>query len=461
MENTEKKQPLVQVKNLCKYFEISRKETLKAVDDLTFDIYKGETVSLVGESGCGKSTTGRTMIKLYNPTSGNVYYDGKDIFKYNHAEQKEFCKKVQMIFQNPYSSLNPRMTVKDIVGEGLKQHGMSTKDADAKVEQLLATVGLNKDHMSRFPHEFSGGQRQRIGIARALSVDPEFIICDEPISALDVSIQAQVINMLKELQEERERLGLNDPVLVQYGRWLGKVLHGDFGTSYSNGKPVAELLSVRLLPTLKLAFSALILMLLVAVPLGMLSAVYKNTWVDYLVRGVTFLGVSIPNFWVGLILLYVVALKFSLLPVISTGDGFEKIILPAITLAFAMAGKYTRQVRTAVLEELNKDYVTGARARGMSEQEILWKQVFPNALLPLITLLGLSLGNLLGGTAVVEVIFTYPGLGNLAVQAITAYDYSLIQGYVLWVALIYMVINLLVDMSYTFVDPRIRRNERG
>ena len=171
MENTEKKQPLVQVKNLCKYFEISRKETLKAVDDLTFDIYKGETVSLVGESGCGKSTTGRTMIKLYNPTSGNVYYDGKDIFKYNHAEQKEFCKKVQMIFQNPYSSLNPRMTVKDIVGEGLKQHGMSTKDADAKVEQLLA--------------------------------DPEFIICDEPISALDVSIQAQVINMLKELQEER------------------------------------------------------------------------------------------------------------------------------------------------------------------------------------------------------------------------------------------------------------------
>ena len=203
MENTEKKQPLVQVKNLCKYFEISRKETLKAVDDLTFDIYKGETVSLVGESGCGKSTTGRTMIKLYNPTSGNVYYDGKDIFKYNHAEQKEFCKKVQMIFQNPYSSLNPRMTVKDIVGEGLKQHGMSTKDADAKVEQLLATVGLNKDHMSRFPHEFSGGQRQRIGIARALSVDPEFIICDEPVSALDVSVQATIINLLIDMQKKR------------------------------------------------------------------------------------------------------------------------------------------------------------------------------------------------------------------------------------------------------------------
>lgn len=195
------KQPLVQVKNLCKYFQINRHATLKAVDNMTFDIYKGETVSLVGESGCGKSTTGRCMIKLYQPTKGEVFYDGKDIFKQSHAEKREFCNKVQMIFQNPYSSLNPRMTVKEIVGEGLKQQGIPQKEIDERVEKLLKMVGLNKDHMSRFPHEFSGGQRQRIGIARALSMEPEFIICDEPISALDVSIQAQVINMLKELQE--------------------------------------------------------------------------------------------------------------------------------------------------------------------------------------------------------------------------------------------------------------------
>lgn len=194
-------QPLVQVKNLCKYFQVSRTGTLKAVDDVSFDINKGETVSLVGESGCGKSTTGRCMIRLYEPTKGQVIYDGKDLTKLSKEEQKEFCKKVQMIFQNPYASLNPRMTVKEIVGEGLKQHGMSRAEVDEKVAGLLETVGLNKDHMSRFPHEFSGGQRQRIGIARALSVDPEFIICDEPISALDVSIQAQVINMLKDLQE--------------------------------------------------------------------------------------------------------------------------------------------------------------------------------------------------------------------------------------------------------------------
>ena len=202
MENNNK-QPLVKVENLCKYFHVGRHATLKAVDNVSFDVYKGETVSLVGESGCGKSTTGRCLIKLYDPTSGTVYYDGEDITKYNKTQRKEFTKKVQMIFQNPYASLNPRMTVKEIVGEGLKQQGVPNAQIEERVESLLKVVGLNKDHMSRFPHEFSGGQRQRIGIARALSVDPDFIICDEPISALDVSIQAQVINMLKELQEEK------------------------------------------------------------------------------------------------------------------------------------------------------------------------------------------------------------------------------------------------------------------
>lgn len=202
MENKEK-QPLVQVKNLCKYFKVGRHADLKAVDNVSFDIYKGETVSLVGESGCGKSTTGRCLIRLYDPTSGEVIFDGKDVTKLTKEEQKKFCHRVQMIFQNPYASLNPRMTVREIVGEALRQHGMPAKEVEKKVQDLLETVGLNKDHMSRFAHEFSGGQRQRIGIARALSVDPEFIICDEPISALDVSIQAQVINMLKELQETR------------------------------------------------------------------------------------------------------------------------------------------------------------------------------------------------------------------------------------------------------------------
>lgn len=259
------------------------------------------------------------------------------------------------------------------------------------------------------------------------------------------------------LDETRERMGLNDPVLIQYGRWLSDCLHGDFGTSYSTGRSVLELLSSRLGPTLKLACLSLVLMLIVAVPFGMLSAVYKNTPIDYLVRGCTFFGVSMPNFWIGTMLLLVFALKLKLVPVsASVQGGFKSLILPAVTLAFAMAAKYTRQVRTAVLEELNQDYVVGARARGVKESTILWKHVFPNSLLPLITMLGLSMGNLLGGTAVVEVIFTYQGLGNLAISAIKNYDYPLIQGYVLWIALIYMVINLIVDISYNFVDPRMR-----
>lgn len=199
------KQPLIQVQNLSKYFQISKKDTLKAVEDVSFDIYQGETVGLVGESGCGKSTTGRCLVKLYNPTKGNILYEGKNIFNANNKVEKlDYCKNTQMIFQNPYSSLNPRMTVKDIVGEGLRLHEkISDKELDEKIEDLLKTVGLNRDHMSRFSHEFSGGQRQRIGIARALSVNPKFIVCDEPISALDVSIQAQVLNMLKRLQKER------------------------------------------------------------------------------------------------------------------------------------------------------------------------------------------------------------------------------------------------------------------
>ncbi len=198
-----KNKKVIEVKNLKKYFNVGPGLTLKAVDDLNFYIYEGETLGLVGESGCGKSTTGRTMIRLYDATAGEVLFEGKDVHKMSRAEHKDFTRHAQMIFQDPYASLNPRMTVGDIIGEGIDIHRiMGGKERMERIYNLLETVGLNREHASRFPHEFSGGQRQRIGIARALAIEPKFIVCDEPISALDVSIQAQVVNLLIELQRD-------------------------------------------------------------------------------------------------------------------------------------------------------------------------------------------------------------------------------------------------------------------
>jgi oligopeptide/dipeptide ABC transporter ATP-binding protein len=196
---------LLEVKNLKKYFKAG-KQHVKAVDDISFTIYRGETLGMVGESGCGKSTAGRTILRLYEPTEGEVRYEGKNVYDLKPNKLKQMRREMQMIFQDPYASLNSRMTVKDIIGEAMDIHRLATGNKRTeRVKELLSLVGLNPEHMNRFPHEFSGGQRQRIGIARALAVEPQFIICDEPISALDVSIQAQVVNLLKNLQK---KLGL-------------------------------------------------------------------------------------------------------------------------------------------------------------------------------------------------------------------------------------------------------------
>ena len=201
------KKKLLEVRNLKQYFPIDKKSVVKAVDNMTFDIYEGETFGLVGESGSGKSTTGRTIIRLYDPTEGEIIFDGKNISdkKLNKDTKTFLNKNMQMIFQDPMACLNPRMTVMDIIAEGLDIHGLckDKKERTQKVYELLRTVGLNEQHASRYPHEFSGGQRQRIGIARALAIQPKFIIADEPISALDVSIQAQVVNLLRNLQKEK------------------------------------------------------------------------------------------------------------------------------------------------------------------------------------------------------------------------------------------------------------------
>lgn len=195
---------LIEAKNLCKYFHVDRKRTLKAVDGVNIAIRRGETLGLVGESGCGKTTCGRTLLRLYDVTSGEILFDGKDISKLHGKELLEFKHRAQMVFQDPYSSLDPRMTIGEIIAEGMDVHlSLSREEKHRRINELLAAVGLTEQFASRFAHELSGGQRQRVGIARALAVDPAFIVCDEPISALDVSIQAQIVNLLIHLQQER------------------------------------------------------------------------------------------------------------------------------------------------------------------------------------------------------------------------------------------------------------------
>lgn len=260
----------------------------------------------------------------------------------------------------------------------------------------------------------------------------------------------------KLLEQTRAELGLDKPFLTQYGNWVEGVLTGNMGKSYSMKVPVVQKLTACFWPTLKLTLVSLLIMIVISVPLGILSAVYQNKWPDYLIRGITFIGISVPSFWIGLILLSIFGVTLRWVSVSGGSTDFKALILPAITLAIAMSAKYTRQVRIAVLNELRQDYVIGARMRGIKERAILWSHVMPNAMIPLVTLLGLSLGSLLGGTAVVEIIYNWPGMGSMAVKAISCRDYPLVQGYVLWISLLYMGINLLIDLSYNSLDPRLK-----
>lgn len=260
-----------------------------------------------------------------------------------------------------------------------------------------------------------------------------------------------------EIDTLRHELGLDKPFLFQYTDWLGRVLQGDFGYSFMKKKPVLDAILDALPATLILALASSLFMLIFAVPLGIYTAVKQNTWIDYLIRGFTFVGVSVPNFWMGLMLLWLFAIKLDLFPILGGEITLENLILPMVTLGIVMASKYTRQVRATILEELRQDYVIGAKSRGFSHMHILWKEILPNALLPLITLFGLSFGSLLGGTAVVEIVFSWPGLGNMVVEAITYRDFQTVQAIVLWISLMYMLINLVVDISYSHLDPRLQK----
>lgn len=258
------------------------------------------------------------------------------------------------------------------------------------------------------------------------------------------------------IDAKRAELGLDQPFLTQYLAWLGGFLSGDMGISYISGRDVFQTFISKLPATLLLTALSIAVTVLISIPLGVLAALRHDRWIDYLLRIFSFIGNSLPNFFVALLLMQLFAIRFSLFPVIADGVNLSSAVMPTLTLAIAMSAKYMRQVRATVLEELNKDYVLGAKARGIRGRVIVWKNVLKSSMLTILTLLALSIGSLLGGTAIIESIFMWDGVGKLAVDAITMRDYPLIQAYVVWMALIYVLVNLITDLLYRFLDPRIR-----
>ncbi|AOR93809.1 nickel ABC transporter permease subunit NikB [Clostridium butyricum] len=282
-----------------------------------------------------------------------------------------------------------------------------------------------------------------------------------PSDPAEMMLNSQGISVSTEvLETTREELGLNKSFTEQYAYWVSNILKGDMGKSYSTQRSVVTELKEHMPYTIMLTLSSMIITLLISIPLGILCALKKNSLTDYIIRVCTFIGNSIPGFFVGLILLFVFALKLRILPVLSE-SGIKSIILPSVTLAISMSSRYIRQIREVVMEELDKGYVKGAYSRGVPQWKIIYRHVFRNILITVITLIGLSVGSLLGGSAIVENIFVWPGLGSLALNAVKARDYPLVQGYVMWTAIIFVIINLIVDFIYGILDPRTIKNRRN
>lgn len=263
------------------------------------------------------------------------------------------------------------------------------------------------------------------------------------------------------IDEAKAAYGLDKPFLVQYANWFVGMLTGDMGESYVSHKDVFETFVSKLPATLMLTLSSILMTVVFAIPLGILSAVKHNRWIDYLIRFLSFIGNSMPNFFAALVLMYFLSIGLNWFPVITSDNLAISLVLPTLTLTISMASKYTRQVRAAVLEELNKDYVAGARARGVRGRVIIWRSVMKSSMMTIITLLALSIGSLLGGTTIVENIFMWDGVGKMAVDAITMRDYPIIQAYVAWMAIIYVLVNLITDIIYHYLDPRVRLGGNG
>lgn len=285
------------------------------------------------------------------------------------------------------------------------------------------------------------------GLTYLLPSDP----VEELITSMGGSHDPEVVAKLE------EQYGTSRPFWEQYADWIqGVVLHGDFGISVKYNKPVKAVIAQKLPNTVKLACTSFLTMILIAFPLGILSAVYKDRVADYIIRFMSFIGVSMPSFWFGMLLIWIFAVRLGWLPVAGS-SSWKHIVMPTLTLAMGMSCSYIRRIRAVMVEQLGEEYITGCRSRGIGKMRIIFLHVLPNSLLAVITMLGMSFGGLLGGTMIVETVFSWNGIGQVCTTAISARDYSLIQGYTMWMGFIYVIVNLLVDISYSFIDPRIRR----
>lgn len=264
----------------------------------------------------------------------------------------------------------------------------------------------------------------------------------------------------EQVEALREEMGFNEPLLVQYGLWLLKFVQLDFGSSYITGQPVMDVILTGLPATLELAVGALIVMLVVSIPLGSLSALYRNSWIDQLSRILSILGAAVPSFWLGLIFIDVFGVRLNWLPIMGR-DGWITLVLPSLTLGLAISSVYVRLLRSSLLDSLSQEFIRAARARGLSEKRIFFVHAFRHSLPPVITFFGVSLGSLIGGVLVIEVLFAYPGVGKLVVDAIRQRDYPLIQGYILMMAVIVFIVNTGVDLSYRYLNPEMKLKERG
>jgi len=264
----------------------------------------------------------------------------------------------------------------------------------------------------------------------------------------------------EQVEALREEMGFNKPLLVQYGLWLLKFIQLDFGESYVTGQPVMDMISMSLPATIELACGALFVMLIVSIPLGSFSALYRNSWIDKLSRMLSILGAAIPSFWLGLIFIDLFGVRLNILPTMGR-DGLISLVLPSLTLGLAISSVYVRLLRSSLLDSLSQEFIRAARSRGLSEQRIFFAHALRHSLPPVITVFGVSLGSLIGGVVVIEVLFAYPGIGKLVVEAIRQRDYPLIQGYILIMAIVVFFVNTCVDLSYRYLNPEMKLKERG